>query len=308
MIGIGISYAQAIQPIEIQSSMNPVGSGARAIGMGGAFIAVADDATAASWNPGGLTQLETPEVSIVGAYFHRNEDNTFGTNPEASGSQDVSKETINYLSAVYPFNLLNRNMVVSINYQHLYDFSRHWEFSLNRESETLQTYENIDYTLEGSLSALGVAYGIQIFPEFSFGLTLNFWEDGISPNKWKQATKQKGTGKQSGDTFDFDSTSKEKYEFSGFNINLGILWNVTSQFFFGAVFKSPFTADIDYSSSSSSEIQFSGFPSEYTSSSLDKNEKLDMPMSYGIGFSYRFSDKLTASADIYRTEWEDYVL
>lgn len=26
--------------------------------MGGAFIAVADDATAASWNSGGLTQLE----------------------------------------------------------------------------------------------------------------------------------------------------------------------------------------------------------------------------------------------------------
>ncbi|MCJ7810524.1 MAG: hypothetical protein MUP26_09715, partial [Desulfobulbaceae bacterium] len=43
--------------MEIPSSPNPVGSGARALGMGGAFIAIADDATAASWNPAGLIQL-----------------------------------------------------------------------------------------------------------------------------------------------------------------------------------------------------------------------------------------------------------
>jgi len=51
--------------IEVNSSPNTVGSGARALGMGRAFIAVADDATAASWNPGGLTQLERPEISLV---------------------------------------------------------------------------------------------------------------------------------------------------------------------------------------------------------------------------------------------------
>ena len=56
------------QDISIASSPNPVGSGARAVGMGGAFIAVADDATAASWNPAGLVQLERPELSIVGDY------------------------------------------------------------------------------------------------------------------------------------------------------------------------------------------------------------------------------------------------
>jgi hypothetical protein len=36
------------------------GAGARAMGMGGAFIAIADDATAASWNPSGLAVLERP--------------------------------------------------------------------------------------------------------------------------------------------------------------------------------------------------------------------------------------------------------
>ena len=36
----------------------PSGSGARALGQGNAFTAVADDATAASWNPAGLIQLD----------------------------------------------------------------------------------------------------------------------------------------------------------------------------------------------------------------------------------------------------------
>lgn len=42
-----------------------LGSGARALGMGGAFLARADDATAASWNPAGISYLRRPEVSVL---------------------------------------------------------------------------------------------------------------------------------------------------------------------------------------------------------------------------------------------------
>ena len=88
--------AQALQRIKIPSSFNPAGSGARALGKGGAFIAVADDATAASWNPDALMQLDKPEVSIVGAGFIRDEDLDLGTNPEANGTNSVSKARIIY--------------------------------------------------------------------------------------------------------------------------------------------------------------------------------------------------------------------
>jgi len=39
------------------------GIGARALAMGGAFVAVADDATAMLWNPAGLAQLEDTRIS-----------------------------------------------------------------------------------------------------------------------------------------------------------------------------------------------------------------------------------------------------
>ncbi|MCB1033930.1 MAG: hypothetical protein KDD47_08875, partial [Acidobacteria bacterium] len=40
--------------------------GARSLGLGGAFLGLADDATAAYTNPAGLTVLSKPEVSLEG--------------------------------------------------------------------------------------------------------------------------------------------------------------------------------------------------------------------------------------------------
>jgi hypothetical protein len=44
-------------------SFRQLGLGARAMGMGGAFVSIADDATSCFWNPAGLVQLEEKEAS-----------------------------------------------------------------------------------------------------------------------------------------------------------------------------------------------------------------------------------------------------
>ena len=56
------AYSQAVLTLELGYS-NP---GARSLGFGGAFAALADDATAAYANPAGLVQLNRPEISIEG--------------------------------------------------------------------------------------------------------------------------------------------------------------------------------------------------------------------------------------------------
>jgi len=296
------AFGQTIQRIEIPSSPNPVGSGARALGMGGAFIAVADDATAASWNPGGLIQLEKTEISSVGGFFHRIEDNHFGTNPEASGKQTVTEANLNYLSAAYPFTLFDRNMIVSLNYQRLFDFTRKWDFPLVQSTAGLSVSQDVDYDQSGNLSALGLAYCIQVTPEFSFGFTFNIWQDWFGMNEWKQTTRQEGSGTFMGNPFNFESKSQDRFSFRGFNwnANVGILWNITPKFTLGAVVRTPFTADLKHKSTFRSSIST-------TPISSTENEELDMPMSYGIGMAYRFSDRLTVSADFTRTEWDDFV-
>jgi long-chain fatty acid transport protein len=300
-----LSHSQALeQRVEIPSSINPVGSGARALGMGGAFIAVADDATAASWNPGGLVQLEKPEISIVGAFYQREEDITFGDSPSSSGREKVDASRFNYLSAAYPFTVLNRNMVMAINYQNLYDFNRTWQFPFSLSASDSEPAD-IEIEQKGSLGAIGVAYCVQITPRLSLGLTLNIWEDSIYENGWNEKQKTSGTQLIAGDLFHYNAELEDRYKFNGLNANIGIVYRVNSKLTFGFIFKSPFTADLKHETSD--KIEFPGLDIE-TQTSYEFDEKLDMPMSYGIGLAYRFSDKLTVAIDIYRTEWDDFLL
>jgi hypothetical protein len=114
----GISLPPALS---FATSPVPVGSGARAAGKAFAFLAVADDATAASWNPAALVQIERPEAAVVGSYFLRFERQAV-TQPETVlDAQTLESANLSYLSVVYPFVLFQRNVVVSLHFQHLFD-------------------------------------------------------------------------------------------------------------------------------------------------------------------------------------------
>jgi hypothetical protein len=56
--------AQTTDPVFAGWRFSPATVGSRSAGMGGAFVAVADDARAAVTNPAGLTQVPTNEVSL----------------------------------------------------------------------------------------------------------------------------------------------------------------------------------------------------------------------------------------------------
>ncbi len=318
-----VAFAAYGSRVDIPSSPNPVGSGARALGMGGAFIAVADDATAASWNPGGLIQLEIPEISIVGAYFDRSEDLEFGTNPEASGSHSVSNSDINYFSLAYPFALLNRNMIVSLNYQHLIDFTRNVDYYLLSDNTGAYQLDSAnENSIDGKLSAIGLAYAVQVTPSVSLGFTFNIWDDWLGSNGWEKTNHEKNTGVWSPSSvppflpfpdvpMHSDFSQVDKYSFSGLNANIGFLWNINSHLTFGAVIKTPFTANLRHEKTTQEYTYIETTPITVLEDGIPwttiTDEELDMPMSYGIGVSYRFSDQLTVSADIYRTEWQDFV-
>ena len=105
LLGAGPSYAQG-GPETLQFSFsNP---GARSIGLGGAFVALADDATAIYSNPGGLVQLARPEISIDGRFWSYATPFTEGgqvlgdTRDLRSGVSRDAIPGISFLSFVYP--------------------------------------------------------------------------------------------------------------------------------------------------------------------------------------------------------------
>ncbi|MBL7017192.1 MAG: outer membrane protein transport protein [Kiritimatiellales bacterium] len=111
------------RPPTVFAAPLPTGSGARALGQAGSFTAVADDATAASWNPAGLTQLERTEASVVYRYSTRTDQHHSPQRDLLTDSDRYSNSELNYISAVYPFLLNGCNAVFSLNYQEAYDFT-----------------------------------------------------------------------------------------------------------------------------------------------------------------------------------------
>jgi len=202
-----LSYAQNL-------NWNLTGAGARAAGFGGAFIGVADDATAISWNPAGLTQLIDPEFSAVMRYIN---DSYKYVEREEENTVSIGHFTPNFMSAVYPFDFGGRSIVAGIAYQQMLDFYS----------------EGVDYETTGGIFTMSLGLGAQILPVLSVGVTSNVWT-----GNYKLEVINKSDGEN----------------FSGFNFNLGAMLNLDNlnspiPVKIGFGFKSPFdlNSDLDYS-------------------------------------------------------------
>ncbi|HAH08108.1 MAG TPA: hypothetical protein DCM05_16550 [Elusimicrobia bacterium] len=71
-VALGLFVSAFAAPAQAESGGQPgqflqYGVGARALGMGGAFYSIADDATAAYWNPAGLAYLQRKELTMMSA-------------------------------------------------------------------------------------------------------------------------------------------------------------------------------------------------------------------------------------------------
>ncbi|MGA1795418.1 MAG: OmpP1/FadL family transporter [bacterium] len=306
--------------MDMTATPNPVGSGARALGIGGAFISVADDATAASWNPSALLRLKRPEFSIVGSYYSgRNNYQTGGMEGDIE-DHPLDIVHLNYLSAVFPCMFLQRNIVFSINYQHLYEFSLENQTAWReQDSMALVDVSHNDYEYQrGSLYAISPALALQIVPSFSIGLTFNFWDHDILDTGWENLNIQDAQGIDLGSEKISHSEVYERYVFSGFNMNLGflftsgyhMLWGAERRFRIGGVVKTPFKADIQHEKRRIFHEQYPGNPNLNThqESTVQEDLTLKMPLSYGLGISVDFSDSFSTSLDIYRTHWDQYTL
>ena len=305
----------AVAQLEINTSPNVVGSGARALGMGGAFIAIADDATAASWNPGGLTQLERPEISLVLSHKWVGEEFESRYHPELDRAHHVSFEEINYASIVYPipWTIGGRNLVISLNYQQKYDFDR--DLNLRYRDITALPFGNIaairsrlEYRQRGSLASISPAFGFELTQRLSLGAVMNLWDQSLLPdNEWEVHRNIRNTALINGRMFPGSLvrlTIEEQFKnFRGTNYSFGAFYRATERLHFGLVYHTKLNADVDYERIERTRIGNYGYkrrerPKQYT-----------FPSAIGVGVAYRFpNDKLTLSLDITRREWDQFII
>jgi len=122
--------------------------GARATAMGTAFVAMANDATATFWNPGGLNQLQNPEV-----YF--------------SHSEWFGELSFDCGSFVYPLGVNSANGTMGLSYT-----------SLTMPNERVTSVDDPEGEFSGTFDAgsyaIGISYNKSLTDRFAIGGTAKY--------------------------------------------------------------------------------------------------------------------------------------
>jgi len=280
MAAVGsLVYAQNID-------FNIMGTGARARGMGGAFIGVADDATAVAWNPAGIAQLDKPEASVVGLFNMKkfSYEATYSNYPEYNEEWDESVNHIApaFASFIVPTKMADKNLVFAVAYQRMIDMG--YVYKENDVDAYGVEYDYEEKTT-GGLDAISPALALQVTPQIMVGFAGNILINGYK-------TEQNETYPDyPSDYWNYTMES----DLSGFNMNAGFL-GTFNKINIGAMFRLPFTMTEKYTE----DLSMSYGGTTYSSSETSPDIEISMPFMFGFGVALKPTDKLTLAADFER--------
>jgi long-subunit fatty acid transport protein len=244
--------------------------GARSRAIGGAFVAIADDATSVYSNPAGLTLLFRPEVSVEGRYWNPKSsvlDRGHGFGPATGIGVDmidgfVEKDFesnvtgLSFLSFVYP----SENWAVGVFRHQLarYRMDRRIEGpffdcdggsrglngtppfceshaladGVDREFPKLQSFEL-------NIHSFGTAFAYDWSEKLSTGVAVQFFSFSIdATNKVFTARgEQKYQPPNFADPENLEVISTQTGDDHALAVNLGALWNVSPRWVVGASFR-----------------------------------------------------------------------
>jgi len=288
LLAPAVSAQTEVDRIDITGRQNlTLGSGARAYGMGGAFLARADDATAASWNPAGLSYLRVPEVSLVGV------SNSFDITRGLSRDQFAGR-AFDFAAFTWPIGLGDVRGAVQLSYQRAISFDGSRRIELyDQASGVLQQFE--DGTSDGGFDVIAFGTGLRLSRRVRAGFTVNRWLNGYEQELSRTIL------------YDDQRPLREfglDFRPSGWSFNFGLMVSPFEQLNVAAVYKTPFTADVSLDKSRrDSWGTIDNIEEVTTNAASSEAVRLDFPASFGFGLSWRPRDTLTLSADFTRTRW-----
>jgi len=275
-----------VTSLDAQNFYDFKGVGARAAGMAFAFNAVADDASAISWNPAGISQLKNPEFSLIQRVqveklsFDDLEDSDYSHTQEG-----LPYYTIDYVSFIYPLKVNEQFLVLGIAYQN----------QINYKFEQTLDFPNAGHL--GTSTGNTTVNSVSLSAGYSVN---NFLSLGVAFNKFFSL----GNRNELSIFYDWtdsylDQDMVEVYSFSGFNAVVGAFADLTT---FGIPLKlaarmnTPLKLKNDFSSLTDSHYR-AVFEDNYYVQRKEGSETYHIPWILGTGISYRIGDYLTFAAD-----------
>ena len=319
------------------------GVGTKARGMGGAFRAIADDWTAAYYNPAGYANILDNQVGAYYSFLHyRNEivpDYKWGGIYETGIFNDRvnynSHEIISNPAAGFVVRLpFWGETVFGLSTYQPFDYSISWKLF-----ETPRAYND---NTSSYLPAIQYGNNIDVVA-FQLTAAREFMEDKLSLGLGFQVLRADLTFKNlylrenplNSDAYP-DVLSDRPYdkipEFTtndgngwGFGLKFGMLWKLNEKLNVALTASLPFEITINgttnfmyvmpdnsylilendaiYRPGTIEYVFINGEPVSYQS---DFETKLQLPPSIGMGLSYKFNEKLTVSLDAELTFWSQY--
>jgi hypothetical protein len=324
--GIALVPLIAVQPLFSQMGLEKqltfetagIGFGARALAMGGAFIALADDITAINYNPAGLAHLIKPEFSIGGYYGSLSLDVPqvdlgwpgWESVTQLAYTGRMGSFGLDYAGFAIPFKLGKMPLVIGAAYQakvpntRTYKYVRAIEYVRSTDNPDLSETDTTDsvYDNTGAVTALTFSLALRPFDFLRLGANINLNRDNSTDFLTSNWDMRRFIGNQADlAIYDYEDTRQNSLK-RGISYDFGILLKFDF-LSIGAVYKTSWQADWSQSWSwTGTDITFGGALVN-SSGSEDYSGKLHWPYSYGAGISLRPTDLLTITADYNFTKW-----
>lgn len=277
------------------------GAGARATGLGGAFIAVADDATAASFNPAGLAQLMKPEVSFVGrgsrqALSYKDVEISGGARTLVVSDSLTARSDFGplFLSGTVPLRFGEKTLALQFSAQRLIPLDKDDTRDLTESPASGPGSSFLHQVIrqEGQIDLYTFAAAYELSERVLIGVAANQWR-----GRWSLDSR---SSKLSGGAIS-EVNFAQSNQLDGTNFNLGFLWRWPT-WSLGLVRRTGFHADYGYDTTT---IQTSKGGPVMTRTPSDQRIGLHWPGSTGIGIAIRPRERWLVTADLTHTAWSN---
>ena len=275
--------------------------GNRAMAMGGAFTAVADDPSALFWNPAGMAFQTDEGIQLMfGVIFIAPEQTFYGESPYPGDGYTADQVEQTFFPAHFYLGIpINDRLEVSFSLTNPWGLGTEWdEDFLGRYIAQKTDIMNFN---------LGVSMAYQLSEKFAFGIGIDYEMGSIELQN--RAGLINPFNQQLTDVA--DATLETTGINSGFAWNVGLLWKIGGGFTLGGVYRSGFT--IDFEGDGAFEQVLTGYPEfdAVIASFLPFDEKvpittsIEYPDFWTIGLSWQ-NEKWTLSGQYGVMGWTSF--
>jgi hypothetical protein len=198
---------------------NAAGEGARAAGMGGAYLGIAEGEMAYSWNPAAMiytdkTKIGIQLVSVMDSFQDAAGETQFfyGEQNVRSFERDREHFSLNFGGFAAPFVFMERDWAIGGGYRNVSDMV--YEFDTPGFSGSKNTF-----TQDRGIDAVSFAIANKITEGIGIGLTINSYIRNSEFNYYWGAANPAIIG---ADTTAVDIWTNLNSHFSGFNLDVGL--------------------------------------------------------------------------------------